>query len=180
VQAPAIDPGICWLITNTLTKVLERGTAAGAHALGWNRPAAGKTGTNNDFKDAWFAGYTTSLTTAVWVGFDTPQTITAKGYGATLALPIWVDIMNSASSQRYPAVALHSSVPLQKVQVCAVSNELATSGCTHADTAYSIELPASCLPKGACPVHTGSPVSATPKSGPTGILRSFRRFFGGE
>src|SRR5205823_2744321 len=121
-------------------------------------------------------------TTGVWVGFDRPQTIMAKGYGAALALPIWVEIMNAASSQRYPAAALRPSVPLQRVQVCAASNELATSGC---ESTYTIELPPSCLPHNLCRLHRGS--ALTPLEGPGerkpppgGILRSFRRFFGGE
>ena len=137
VEARALDPGISWLISSTLTKVLERGTAASARTLGWSRPAAGKTGTTNDFHDAWFIGFTGSLTTGVWVGFDHPQTITAKGYGAALALPIWVDVMNSASPQRYPAAPLRSPVPLQRVQVCSASGELATTACERAGTSYA-------------------------------------------
>jgi penicillin-binding protein 1A len=82
---------------------MEHGTAAGARAMGWTRPAAGKTGTTNDYKDAWFVGYTRSLTCGVWVGFDHPQTIAPRGYGAALALPIWVEAMNAAPPLRYPA-----------------------------------------------------------------------------
>lgn len=186
VQAPALDPGVTWLVTNILTRVLERGTAASARALGWTRPAAGKTGTTNEFRDAWFIGFTGSLTTGVWVGFDKPQTIVAKGYGAALALPIWVDVMNSAAAQpRYPAAALRSPVPLERVQVCASSSELATSGCEKAGSSYSIELPASCSPRDPCHIHRGGAITAPDNPGdrnrpPSGILRSFRRFFGGD
>ncbi len=102
--------------SNLLERVLTEGTAKTSKNLGLNVPAAGKTGTTNDFKDAWFAGYTTSLTCAVWVGFDQPKTIMAKGYGSTLALPIWVDFIQTASNvtgsggnaKRYPALPLHS------------------------------------------------------------------------
>ncbi len=71
--------------------VIEHGTAAGARALGWTRPAAGKTGTTNDYKDAWFVGYTRSLTCGVWVGFDRPQQIAAQGLrrGAGAARSGW-------------------------------------------------------------------------------------------
>lgn len=103
---PAIAPGICAEITGILQKVLERGTAAGARSLGFDKPAAGKTGTTNDYRDAWFVGYTRSLTCGVWVGLDQPETIMPHGYGSALALPIWVDVMNAASSQRYPAQPL--------------------------------------------------------------------------
>ena len=102
--------------SNLLERVLIEGTAKTAKTLGLNVPAAGKTGTTNDFKDAWFAGYTSSLTCAVWVGFDQPKTIMAKGYASTLALPIWVDFIQTASNvaasgggaKRYPALPLHS------------------------------------------------------------------------
>ncbi|MBV9126683.1 MAG: PBP1A family penicillin-binding protein, partial [Verrucomicrobia bacterium] len=105
------------LTSDLMERVLTEGTGKSAASLGLRVPAAGKTGTTNDFKDAWFAGYTTSLTCAVWVGFDRPQTISARGYGAALALPIWVDFMQAAASlsgpgaatKRYPALALHGA-----------------------------------------------------------------------
>ena len=102
ITAPALDPGVCSQINSILTQVLDRGTAATARSLGWGKPAAGKTGTTNDYHDAWFVGYTKSLTCGVWVGLDQPQTIVAKGYGAALALPVWIDVMNAASQQKYP------------------------------------------------------------------------------
>ncbi len=95
----ALSPSVCWMVTDGLQKVMARGTAAGAD---FHKPAAGKTGTTNDYKDAWFVGFTRSLTCGVWVGLDEPKTIVAHGYGAALALPVWCDIMN-ASLDRYPA-----------------------------------------------------------------------------
>jgi membrane carboxypeptidase/penicillin-binding protein len=86
-----------------LTEVLTRGTASRASALGLTKPAAGKTGTTDHFVDAWFLGYTEGLTCGVWVGFDRPKTIMRGGYGAELALPIWVDVMQSPSANRYAA-----------------------------------------------------------------------------
>jgi len=82
--------------------VVTRGTAANARALGLRQHAAGKTGTTDQFRDAWFVGFTRSLTCGVWVGFDKPQTILPGGYGADLALPIWVDVIQAASGRRYP------------------------------------------------------------------------------
>jgi penicillin-binding protein 1A len=102
----ALPPGICGEITGILQKVLDHGTAAAARSLGFYKSAAGKTGTTNDYRDAWFVGYTKSLTCGVWVGLDQPETIMAHGYGSALALPVWVDVMNAASSQRYPSPAL--------------------------------------------------------------------------
>jgi len=103
---PAISPQISGAVSAVLQKVLDHGTAASARSMGFNKPAGGKTGTTNDYHDAWFVGYTKSLTCGVWVGLDKPETIMSHGYGSALALPIWVDTMNAASSQRYPATPL--------------------------------------------------------------------------
>jgi membrane carboxypeptidase/penicillin-binding protein len=82
---------------NQLLKgVLDRGTAAGARRSGFTRPAAGKTGTTNDYKDAWFVGYTPDLLAVVWVGFDGPRKIGLSG--AEAALPIWTEFMKSATA----------------------------------------------------------------------------------
>jgi len=108
-QAPSkavLQPGACATLTGVLTKVFERGTAATARAAGFKKPAAGKTGTTDDYKDAWFVGFTSSLTAGVWVGFDKPQRTVAQGYGATMALPVWVEVMNAATEPRYPASVL--------------------------------------------------------------------------
>ena len=176
------------MVTGALTKVLERGTAASAKALGFNKPAAGKTGTNDDYHDAWFVGYTTALTCGVWVGLDTPQTIAPRGYGATLALPVWVDVMNGAAPQRYPARPFQPPVPLRRATVCAVSNELATAGCERAGTAYAADLPESRVPRETCSVHQGGVMAGVERGAdgepkrtvPQSILRSFKKFFGGD
>jgi penicillin-binding protein 1A len=186
VQTRAMDIGTAWLTTQAMQKVLERGTAAAAKSMGFTKIAGGKTGTTNDFRDAWFAGFTSSLTCGVWVGLDKPETIISKGYGAALALPVWADVMNAASAQRYPAQPLRSAEPTRRVTVCATSNELATSGCDRAGAAYTVELPESHIPHDLCGVHRGSAITDSgrddgPKrSLPQSIFRSFRKFFGGE
>ncbi len=96
-ESRALSPAVCKLVTDGLQKVMERGTGASANFHG---TAAGKTGTTNDYKDAWFVGYTRTLTCGVWVGLDEPAPIVAHGYGAALALPIWSDVMNAAA-ERY-------------------------------------------------------------------------------
>ena len=103
IETRVLDSGVCWSISTALEKVLQRGTAASAD---FHKPAAGKTGTTNDYRDAWFIGYTRPLTCGVWVGLDKPAQIMSRGYGATLALPVWCDVMNIASAGRYPALAL--------------------------------------------------------------------------
>ncbi len=184
IEAPGISPGVSWLITGILGKVLDHGTAASARSLGWTKPAAGKTGTTNDYKDAWFVGYTTSLTCGVWVGLDKSETGITKGYGATLALPIWVDVMNAASAQRYPAAAFKPPEATERVSICSVSNQLATTACDHSDASYAIDLPVSLIPRDPCPTHRGGSIIQAPstprRTGPEGLLRSFKHFFGGE
>lgn len=90
------SPQAAKMTTELLGEVVGRGTASRAHDLGLRGTAAGKTGTTDKFVDAWFLGFDSRLTCGVWVGFDQPKTIRPGGYGATLALPIWVDIIQAA------------------------------------------------------------------------------------
>jgi penicillin-binding protein 1A len=85
-----------YIVTSMLTSVIEYGTGADALALG--RPAAGKTGTTNDAKDAWFAGYTPDVVAVVWVGFDDARSLGPKEYGGRAALPIWLEFMKRAEA----------------------------------------------------------------------------------
>ena len=186
VSTAALDPGATWMTSRLMEAVLTQGTAASARSLGFKLPAAGKTGTTNDYKDAWFLGYTSTLTCGVWVGFDQPTTIIPHGYGAALALPVWVQVMNKAA-QHYPADPLQPPMPLQHTRVCSISNQLATTGCMAAGTAYDLDLPVDKIPTGACQVHGGSqwPFAQQAPNEPQKALtspgrffRSFRRFFG--
>jgi membrane carboxypeptidase/penicillin-binding protein len=77
-----------------LRSVVNEGTAAAARAWGFSADAAGKTGTTNDLRDAWFAGYTPDLLCVVWVGYDDNTPVNLSG--AKAALPIWVDFMKRA------------------------------------------------------------------------------------
>ena len=177
-----LDPGVCWLTTSALSKVMERGTGSTVKTEGFSKPCAGKTGTTNDYVDAWFVGYTSSLTCGVWVGLDQPKSIVSRGYGAALALPIWADIM-AAAPARYPTKPL-STPSLRHCDVCAVSNELATDACSRLDTAYSISLPETRIPNHTCHLHQGRPITQRSENrrqpSSSGLLRSFRKFFGGD
>lgn len=188
VTMPALDPGATWMTSQLMEQVLTSGTAASAKSLGFKLPAAGKTGTTNDYKDAWFVGYTTALTCGVWVGFDQPTTIVARGYGAALALPVWTQVMTKASA-RYPAHELQATMPLVRATVCSISNHLATTGCNAAGTAYEITLPDDKLPQVPCEIHGGSQTQFAQKlenlgqkagTLPNRIMQSFRKFFGGK
>ena len=91
---PVIDPATAYQITNLLKGVILHGTGRRARKL--NRPLAGKTGTTNDLRDAWFIGYSPSLVTAVWVGMDDYSQLGYKETGSRAALPIWMDYMGKA------------------------------------------------------------------------------------
>jgi penicillin-binding protein 1A len=188
ISAPALDPSAAWMTSQLMEEVLIRGTAASARSLGFSLPAAGKTGTTNDYKDAWFLGYTSTLTCGVWVGFDQPVTIIPRGYGAALALPVWTQVMNKAAD-RYPAQELRPTMPIQRATVCSISNQLATTGCQAVGTAYDIDLPADKVPTVACEVHGGQQMpfaqqlQSLPQKAatfPNRFFRSFRRLFGGR
>ena len=86
------DPGAVYIITDVLRDVLKPGGTAANISGKVNRPAAGKTGTSQDYGNAWFAGYTPNLAAVVWVGMD-KAALSAGGSGARLAAPIWADFI---------------------------------------------------------------------------------------
>jgi penicillin-binding protein 1A len=89
-----LDPRIAFVASHLMKEVVSFGTGAGAKQLG--RPAAGKTGTTNDYQDAWFMGFTPTVVTGAWVGYDTNKQIGKGETGARAALPIWLDFMKEA------------------------------------------------------------------------------------
>ena len=93
----AIRPVTAYLMADMLRGVIDGGTAYGVRQAGFTLPAGGKTGTTNDYKDAWFIGFTPTLVTGVWVGYDQPQTIRRRGYAAELAVPMWTRYMKAAT-----------------------------------------------------------------------------------
>ena len=88
----AVTPETAYVITHMLQGVVERGTGQAARALG--RPVAAKTGTTNDYSNAWFIGYTPRLATGVWVGYDRPRSLGKDETGSRVAVPIWVAYMS--------------------------------------------------------------------------------------
>ncbi len=92
-QAPRIlSPSVAYEMAGILRDVVQRGTATRARVLG-RADIGGKTGTTNNFRDAWFAGFHPTNATVVWIGFDQPSTLGHRQYGGTLALPVWIDFM---------------------------------------------------------------------------------------
>lgn len=91
----AISEANAYLVTYLLRNAAQRGTGAATNALG-RRDIAGKTGTTNDYRDGWFAGYQARLATVVWFGHDIPRSLGRLEYGSRNALPIWIDFMRKA------------------------------------------------------------------------------------
>jgi penicillin-binding protein 1A len=89
----AIRADTAFVMTNLLRGVVQRGTGAAAAALDW--PLAGKTGTVDDYTDAWFIGFDPNMTVGVWVGYDEKKPIGHNETGAVAALPIWMDFMRA-------------------------------------------------------------------------------------
>ena len=93
-----IPPAVAYLATSLMRSVVEEGTAAAVRELA--RPAAGKTGTANEYRDAWFSGYTPDLVATAWVGFDDHSSLGTGETGGRAALPIWLGFMRAALESR--------------------------------------------------------------------------------
>jgi membrane peptidoglycan carboxypeptidase len=175
----AASPGSAYSVSKILEEVTTSGTANSVKRLGFDKPCAGKTGTTNNFKDAWFAGYTSSLTCAVWCGMDEPKRTIQGGYGSTLSLPIWVDIMKTADRLGYkanPFQQMTKNSGLVSCTLCKSSGKRATAGCHAANTSYVDQVPSDIAPAANdwCPVHPARaiPVEEDEAPSPTAPLRA--------
>jgi penicillin-binding protein 1A len=123
-----LDERIAFLMTTMLADAVDRGTGSGIRAAGYRGPMGGKTGTTNDYRDAWFVGFTPDVVTGVWVGFDAPKEILDRGYGASLAVPIWAKFMKQRFSNSH---AREFSMPagVVRLELCVESGQAATSLC---------------------------------------------------
>jgi penicillin-binding protein 1A len=114
------DPRHTFQMVGMLQGVIERGTAVAARELG--RPLAGKTGTTNDAKDAWFVGFSPDLVAAVFVGFDQPASLGPKETGASVALPVWISFMRGALDGT-PPVPFRTPPGILLVQIDAATGQ---------------------------------------------------------
>jgi 1A family penicillin-binding protein len=115
-----VSPQVAYQMVSMLSDVMNRGTAAAARTWGIRFPSGGKTGTTDDFKDAWFVGFSSSIVAGVWVGYDQPRTIAESGYGSRFALPLWADFMRR-SARRRPPVEFEQPSGLREELLCNVS-----------------------------------------------------------
>jgi membrane carboxypeptidase/penicillin-binding protein len=184
---------VAYVMTGALQGVLRYGTGKNASGMGLNFPAAGKTGTTEDYRDAYFIGYTRQLVCGVWVGFDQPQDIGLPG--ADAALPAWVQFMRD--SVRQPQLGFGSPPPgITMATIDPTSGGLATSACPRVAT---LPFLSGTEPTQTCRLHggifaTSAPVNLpaessassggpqpvpTPAAATNDILGAIGHFFGG-
>ncbi|MGH9258192.1 MAG: transglycosylase domain-containing protein [Vicinamibacterales bacterium] len=143
---------IAFQMVSMLQDVVDRGTGAGARRYGVRGPVGGKTGSTNDYRDAWFVGFSSSVVAGVWVGFDQPETIREGGSGALVALPIWSDFMRRVGRYR-PAEPFTPPPDLHPEELCLLSYQRAVEGCPSYIEYFKTgdEIPARL-----CPIHPGT------------------------
>ena len=128
----AVSAQTAFLMSTMMADVINAGTAAGARRVGFTLPAAGKTGTTNEFNDAWFVGFTPKLVAGVWVGFDQPRTILPNGFAADVAVPAWAAFMKAATKGDKPEW-FTPPAGITTANVCRLSGKLAGEGCQDVD-----------------------------------------------
>lgn len=140
-----------YVLTNILQGVIERGTGKGARAKGFSRVAAGKTGTSDNARDAWFVGFTPNLVAGVWVGFDdnSPMKLT----GGAAAAPIWGDFMK-CSAPFFADASFIAPRNVSFVQVDARSGGVATDDCPRSDRIEEVFVTGT-EPRQTCSLHGG-------------------------
>ncbi|MCC6649523.1 MAG: PBP1A family penicillin-binding protein [Candidatus Eisenbacteria bacterium] len=157
-----LSEGTAASVTSMLQSVMDHGTGFPARARGFTLPAAGKTGTMDDYMDAWFVGYVPSLVCGVWVGYDEKKVIGPGMTGARAALPIWTEFMIGATRGR---TVEDFPVPAGTTGriVCAESGMLATDACPNTTTEMFGE---GSEPTELCSTHPGKALqpAATPSA----------------
>ncbi len=150
-----IRPAVAYLITGALKAVLRYGTGASAGRMGLDFPAAGKTGTTQDYKDAYFIGYTPAIVCGVWVGFDEPESLGLTG--AQAALPAWVQFMQDAAPADPEDFPEPSGITMATIDP--ESGGLATTACPRQ---VSLPFLIGTEPTQMCRLHGGMFASAHP------------------
>ena len=161
----ALSDSTAFIMTSMMSDVINGGTAWQARRVGFTLPAAGKTGTTNDYRDAWFVGFTPHLVAGVWLGYDMPRTIIANGYAGELAVPMWGRFMAAATRGDRPDRFMMPSTVVP-VTVCRLSGKLPTDGCrgaivfdhdgqaTDRSMVYTEYFVRGTEPDDYCPLHT--------------------------
>lgn len=149
-----LSPGAAWLTSKLLKKVVaDGGTGAGLRQMGFTAPAGGKTGTTNDFEDAWFVGYTSRLSCGVWIGLDQPAKIMEDAYGGRIAVPVWNDLMTAAAAIGYEFGPFPEPGEVIQMELCRESGLLVGEECRKTGSVYVEEVPHDLIPRKNCHSH---------------------------
>ena len=150
----AISPASAYVTTQMLKDVMTYGTAKGLKGFSHSRPSAGKTGTTDDYRDAWFIGYTPNLVAGVWVGHDKPKP-GGKGFtGGAVSAPIWERFMRQATAGK-PAVDFARPESVVAATIDPKSGYLAAPDCPKAKDEFFV---AGTEPTSYCPEHGGAAI----------------------
>jgi membrane carboxypeptidase/penicillin-binding protein len=156
--SPVLSPDTAFVTTSMLKDVLVYGTAKSLKSFSQQRPAAGKTGTTDDYRDAWFIGYTPQVVTGVWVGYDIPKP-GGKGFtGGAIAAPIWTKFMGPALKAR-PVVDFVKPETVVSVTIDPTTGLAANTGCPEKLEEYYIP---GTQPTEYCTKHGGAPLQQLP------------------
>jgi penicillin-binding protein 1A len=160
----AVSEATAFLMASMLSDVVNSGTAYRARQVGFTAPAAGKTGTTNDYVDAWFVGFTPKVVTGVWIGFDQPVSIIRNGYAGELAVPMWAQVMKAATKGD-KAEWIDRPSNVVGANVCRISGKLPNDGCDQVEVLgrdgftesrsmiYTEYFLKGTLPTSVCPLH---------------------------
>ncbi|HSF19108.1 MAG TPA: PBP1A family penicillin-binding protein [Vicinamibacteria bacterium] len=159
----AVKSSTAFVMASLLRGVLDAGTGWTVRREGFRGPAAGKTGTTDDVKDAWFIGFTPELTAGVWIGFDDPQTIVPRGFGSDLAAPVWARFMSEVVEPQSSDSWIEPPPEVVRVEICASSLLVATDACrrskgddageVHRAPTYVEYFASGSEPVDRCPIH---------------------------
>jgi len=148
-----ISPEVSFIMTSMMEDVVRKGTGKSALSYGLRRPAVGKTGTTNNFRDAWFVGYTPELVSSVWLGFDTGTVSLGRGMsGGVVAAPIWGRFMQNALLGEPTKQFDFGEINVVTKKVCAISGKLPGAQCTKTVDEYFVK---GTTPTEICQDHLG-------------------------
>ena len=175
-RQPVLAEDVAFQMVSMLQDVVDTGTGAAARTLGVRFPAGGKTGTTDDFKDAWFVGFSSGMVAGVWVGLDQPESIAPDAFGARYALPIWAEFMARTARVKAPQ-PFRAPTSVTRIELCRVSHLLPTELCPRYGEYFKA---GDVVPDRTCDIHRGPARTVTQVLGGifSGLGRKLGSIFG--